>query len=214
MAKKFTDKNGDTYVEVKPWYKRWWVWILAIVVLFIIIGAVSGSNDSSNSKSGTASKDTTSTPTSIDVDYNHYNVKESKNYNASITNNDWDGATVKIDKITIYKLSKSYKLDTSDGDKHINGFIKLNMSVKANRDISAYPQQGTANFNSQQQTATGESWDGDINKGAKKSGAVWIPVENLKDTKSISQLRFKFHANGQKDFEDDHDYDINLNLNN
>ena len=41
MAKKITDKNGDTYVEVKPWYKRWWVWVLAIVVVLFIIGALS-----------------------------------------------------------------------------------------------------------------------------------------------------------------------------
>lgn len=213
MAKKIIDKNGDTYVEVKPWYKRWWVWVIAVVVILGIIGAISGGHDS-KSKNGTASKDTTSTPASIDVDYNHYNVKDSKTYNSSISNNDWDGANVKINKITVYKLTKPYKLETSDGDKHINGFIKMNMVIKANRDISMYPQQGTANFNSQQQSAVGESWDGDINKGAKKFGAVWIPVENLKDTKSISQLRFKFSGNGQKDFEDTHDYDINLDLNN
>lgn len=51
MVKKIADKNGDTYVEVKPWYKRWWVWVIAVVVILGIIGAISGGAFVYNTKS-------------------------------------------------------------------------------------------------------------------------------------------------------------------
>lgn len=63
MAKKITDKNGDTYVEVKPWYKRWWVWVLAIVVLLFIIGSASGGSDNSSSSKSSSSSKTSSVQT-------------------------------------------------------------------------------------------------------------------------------------------------------
>lgn len=211
MAKKITDKNGDTYVEVKPWYKRWWVWVIAIIVLLFIIGIASGGHGGSESKSGSAT--TASTTSSITVDYDDYDVKSSKNYNVNYSNTDWDAANVSIDKITVYKLDKPYKFDSANNGKYkINGFIKIHMKIKANSDISIYPQQGTANFGNDQEDAVGESWDGDINKGAVKSGNVYIPVKNLSKSTSISSLRFKFDANGQKNLEDSYTYDVNLNL--
>lgn len=41
----------------KPIYKRWWIWVLGIIVLFIIIGAASGgeSGDSTNKSSDSSS---------------------------------------------------------------------------------------------------------------------------------------------------------------
>lgn len=58
----------------KPIYKRWWVWVLGIIVLFIIIGAVSGgSSEPSNSSGGNSSAkkseaQTTPPPAAIKVD--------------------------------------------------------------------------------------------------------------------------------------------------
>lgn len=211
MAKKITDQNGDTYVEVKPWYKRWWIWVLAIIVILFIIGALSGGHSSKGKKAGSAT--TASTPSSITVDYDDYNVRDSKDYNVNYSNSDWDAAKVSINKITVYKLSKPYKLDTANNGKYnINGFIKIHMKIKANSDISIYPQQGTANFNNDQEDAMGESWDGDINKGAVKSGNVYIPVKNLPKATDIKNLRFKFDANGQDNYDDSYTYDITLNL--
>lgn len=63
MTKKITDKNGDTYVEVKPWYKRWWVWVLAIIVLLFIIGSASGGSDNSSSSKSSSSSKTSSAQT-------------------------------------------------------------------------------------------------------------------------------------------------------
>lgn len=213
MAKKITDDNGNVYIETKPWYKRWWVWTIIVVVLLVLFAIIAGSgdDDSSSSKSG---KVASSQPTSLEVDYDHYKVADSKVYKADYSNSDWDNATVKINKITVYKLAKSYKYDSDDDGKfNINGFIKVDMSIKANDDISIYPEQGTLNFGSQQSTSADESWDGDMNDGAKKSGAVYFPVKDLKSVSSIKTMRFKFTGNNQDDYTEDHDYDINLDLN-
>ncbi|WP_223894711.1 hypothetical protein [Lactobacillus helsingborgensis] len=214
MAKKITDDQGNVYVETKPWYKRWWIWVIIVAVVLILFGIIGSSGDggssSSTSKSG---KVTTSQPTTIEVDYDKYKVKDSKTFKANYTNNDWNSATVKIKKITVYKLARKYKFDSDDDGKfNIDGFVKVNMSVKAHSDISIYPEQGTLNFDNQQSTSADESWDGDINTDAEKSGVVYFPVKNLKNVSSIKNVRFKFTGNSQDDFSKGHDYDINLDL--
>ncbi|MCC4346153.1 hypothetical protein [Limosilactobacillus reuteri] len=215
MAKKITDKDGNVYVQKKAWYKRWWVWVIIAIVALILIGSLSGNSSNSKAGSGSGSNTQISSPSKITVDYDDYNVKSSKTYKVDYSNNDWDEADVKINKVTVYKLAKPYKFDSAnDGKYDINGFIKLDMTIKANGDISIYPQQGTAVIGSEQEEAVGESWDGDINKGAEKSGEVYIPVKDLEKTTSISNIRFKFSGNDQNDMESDHDYDLTLNLDN
>ncbi|WEV44282.1 hypothetical protein OZX56_03370 [Lactobacillus sp. ESL0684] len=60
MAKEIKDKDGITYVQKKPWYKRFWVWVLIVVVVFCIIGGMSSGSDdeSSNSNDNSSSKTT------------------------------------------------------------------------------------------------------------------------------------------------------------
>ena len=60
MAKKITDKNGKTYVQVKPWYKRWWVWAIIVIVLLIGFGSMGSDDDSSSSSSSSSSSNATS----------------------------------------------------------------------------------------------------------------------------------------------------------
>ncbi len=42
MVKKIVDENGKTYVQKKPFYKRVWFWLLAIVLVFVLIGSLGG----------------------------------------------------------------------------------------------------------------------------------------------------------------------------
>lgn len=56
MSKKITDKDGNTYVQKKPFYKRFWFWILAIIVIFILGTALGGNSDNSNNGSTSSTK--------------------------------------------------------------------------------------------------------------------------------------------------------------
>ena len=54
MAKKIKDENGNTYVQNKPLYKRVWFWLVAVLAVFVIVGAFGGDSDNtSNSSSKT-----------------------------------------------------------------------------------------------------------------------------------------------------------------
>lgn len=55
MAKKIKDENGNTYVQKKPFYKRVWFWVLAII-LIIVIGSAIGGGSSFSDSSSTSSK--------------------------------------------------------------------------------------------------------------------------------------------------------------
>ncbi len=172
------------------------------------------SNETSTS-SGKKTTQTTKAPktSKITVDYNDYKVSSSKTYKVNYEDTDWDEANVKINKVTVYKLADPYEFESScDGTYNINGFIELDMTVKANDDISIYPSQGTAIIGEEQEDAILEGWDGEINNGAEKSGKVYIPVKNLGKATNISNLRFKFSGNNQNDYADDYDYDLTFDL--
>ena len=101
MAKKITDKDGKTYVQVKPWYKRWWIWVIVVIVALFLIGSLTG-NSESKSSSGSGSNTQTTSPSRITVDYDDYKVQSSKTYKLNYSNTDWDKADVKINKVTVY----------------------------------------------------------------------------------------------------------------
>jgi len=172
-----------------------------------------------NTEKDTSTEKEESKKNILTVDYKDYEVKSVKTYNINYQNTDWAGTDIKIDSAKVYKLDKTYTINTvSDGDMNVNGFIELNMSVTPQRDINIYPTQATGIFNNGEQhdASSDTSWDGEIAKGATKSGKVIIPITNLESDSSISSLRLKFSANyDTDDYNDDnshHDYDITINL--
>ena len=236
MAKKIQDDDGNTYVAVKPWYKKWWVWVIIAVLVVLGFALLGGSDDSdtkSSSSSATAHKTTkketgtgtnsdsdTSSLKTIEVSYTDYKVAAEKTFSVNYSNTSWNAANVKIDKVTVYKLSKPYKYESAnDGKFNVNGFVRFHVSITANRDVSIYPTQGTAVYSNgeQHEADSSESWDGDISKGATKSGNVTVPVKDLSNTSSLKTLRFKFDGNyDTDDYDDDNSnktFDITLNLN-
>lgn len=65
MAKKVTGADGKQYKVKKPFYKRIWFWVLAIIIVAAIGGAMGGGkddkkNDDSTAKSSQASKSSSS----------------------------------------------------------------------------------------------------------------------------------------------------------
>ncbi len=142
------------------------------------------------------------------LDYTNYSVKSTKTHKVNVSDNNWAGVNLKINKIQLIKLSKKYKYKSAnDGTFNINGFIRVHYIVHTgDKDISIYPTQGTYSLsNSEQHEADSmESWDGDISSHVKKSGWVTIPVKNISDIKSV---RAKFDANYESnDIDDDNQY--------
>ncbi|MCT3214346.1 DUF3862 domain-containing protein [Lactiplantibacillus plantarum] len=59
MSKKVVGEDGRTYKVKKPFYKRVWFWILAVIVVLIIggsLGSKSNSNTTDNSNKSTSAK--------------------------------------------------------------------------------------------------------------------------------------------------------------
>lgn len=211
--------RSDRYKNIVPWYKQFWGWVIiaAFVIGIVGIGITALFDGATSSKSaGSGSAENTIPSTQLTVGYENYKVESSKVYNINYSNNDWDEANVGIKRVTIYKLKHPYKVEVS-GDKKetVTGFIKLNMSVKALDDITTYPTQAIANYKDEQAEGMGsDTWDGDINKDAQKSGTVYFPVKDLKNVSSISSMRLTFDGHNQNHIEDEHDYDITINLKN
>ncbi|QNQ83739.1 hypothetical protein FP435_04420 [Lactobacillus sp. PV037] len=67
MAKEIKGDDGKTYVikQKKPWYKRWWAWVLIALAVIIVFAIIAGSGeDDSGSSSNSSSQNQTSVSTS------------------------------------------------------------------------------------------------------------------------------------------------------
>ncbi|KQB82424.1 Ltp family lipoprotein [Leuconostoc lactis] len=66
MAKKIVDENGNTYVQVKPLYKRVWFWgIAAAVIIFAVISVSDSKTSESNNTTSSTSVAQSSTSSSV-----------------------------------------------------------------------------------------------------------------------------------------------------
>ncbi|KRL02493.1 hypothetical protein [Liquorilactobacillus capillatus] len=238
MAKKtIKGEDGKQYEvkEKKPFYKRVWFWLVVAVVVIIGFSQIGNSNNdtSSSAASGKATAHKTTKAEKgessasadngskkITISYQDYDVANSKAYSTNFSDSNWAGTSVKVDKVTVYKLAKDYKYKSAnDGTFQVNGFVRIHFTISPTRDISIYPTQGTAIYSNgeQHEADSDESWDGEISKGANKSGDVTIPVKSLSSVSSLKTIRYKFDANyDTDDYEDEnssHTYDFTLNLN-
>lgn len=55
MARKIKDENGRTYVQKKPFYKRFWFWVLVLIVIFGVGSQLGGDSSSENAASSDSS---------------------------------------------------------------------------------------------------------------------------------------------------------------
>ena len=80
MKKKVTGEDGKTYVmkEKKPFYKRVWFWILVVLVVFIVGGALSGGDDN-------AVKSQTESSTSENISDTEYSSLSESQYSSTST---------------------------------------------------------------------------------------------------------------------------------
>lgn len=74
----------------KPWYKKWWVWVLAIIIILVVLAANGGgsdSSDSSNKSSKTEKVSSTSSTKNTDSLKKSSSTKafNAADYNTGIT---------------------------------------------------------------------------------------------------------------------------------
>lgn len=237
MAKKqFVDKDGRKFVEVTPWYKQWWSWVLAVAAIILMISLIGGSKDRSESKADQSSEVTAHNTTDIEkgtsestsakkaspsvtVDDEKYAISDKKAYKVNYSDSNWAPAKIGVDKVTVYKLAKPHQFESSeDGKFNIEGYVRLHFSVSPTRDINAYPTMGTVIYsNGEQDDADApEGWDGEIARGATKAGDVTLPIQKLNSAGSLKTLRYKFDTDYETDNDDDensdHTYDFTLNF--
>lgn len=238
MSKKqFEDEKGNKFIQVTPWYKHISSWIIAVLSVALIFSLVwkSGSRSSAPDKeapkatvhktteqetgSKTANKKAMAQTDTVTAGEKKYEVADTKRYKVNYSDSNWSAASIKVDKVTIYKLSKAYKYKSeNDGTFKVNGFVKIHVNVSPKRDITAYPVQGTVVYKNGEQHEGDllENWDGEIARGATKSGNVTFPVEKLTNATSLKNIRYKFDAyydtDDDNDGNSDHTYDMILNF--
>lgn len=69
MSKRIVGEDGKTYVQKKPFYKRVWFWILAIIIVILVGSSIGGQNKTSGAKK-------TSTAQSKKASKNKINVSQ------------------------------------------------------------------------------------------------------------------------------------------
>ena len=127
MAKKIVDENGKTYVQKKPFYKRVWFWVLAVIVV-IIFGSMSGSGDKAKKVSDDSAKKVSDSST---------NKSESSSSVAPATN-----TTFKVGETAEYKgvQFKVNKVDFTNGDPDVDTldtgkqYVVVNITIMNNGD--------------------------------------------------------------------------------
>lgn len=213
MSKEIKSKDGKTYVEKKPWYKKWWVWVLLVVLVFCICGAIGscGSDDDSSSS------DSSSSSNYIKLDGQKIEYTKSKKYkikNGSDTS--WADGTTTLNSATVYKLKDGFTYGSKRGRKSVQGMLAINLTIKALKDIDVDVDSGTVSIpsiNEQHDVETKNDWD-EIDKGMSKNGTVYVPIYKLKNVDSIKSFRFKFDGESEDTDDDnfDHTFDITVDL--
>lgn len=166
MSKKITDENGNTYVQKKPFYKRVWFWIFAIIVI-AIVGSMAGgdkatkvsSENSSKSNSKNVSKETFKVGDTVKADGVTLKVnKVDFNAGSSISTPN-DGKEYVIVNVTISNVDKNkasynpldFKLDDNGNQTDLSELVMDDNGNQITNDDLKY---------------------GDLSKGASVTGSM------------------------------------------
>ncbi len=124
----------------------------------------------------------------------------------------WNGADTEIDGVSIMRTKPFTYTDNNNDQQKGNGVIMVNVTVKANKDIFFYPDNGKLITNDGQQLDASTVSDsfGQIYSGAKKSGSVFFYVPNLKNINSITKARFVFDSHAKDNVLNSKNYSFNI----
>lgn len=217
IVMKDIDSSGNTYIQKQAWYKRWWIWLIIIILVLIAKLLFFDMNSDTDDKTNfeTASGVTTvrkTHPKYLSYEDENYSIKAIQEYKLNYVNNSWKNAQFKVNKVEIYKTKGAKKIDDDETGK-INGFARIYLTVKAKRKIYVYATQGEVTLSNLEHVDVDnydEDWDGKIKPDVTKSGHITVPIKKLKDPADIKSLVLKFSASLKED--DDYGHMMNLTL--
>ncbi|MFS7206660.1 hypothetical protein AB6831_04035 [Carnobacterium divergens] len=232
MGKQIKDEHGNVYVKKKPFYKKWWVWIIVALLILFWIGSLGNSSENPSSSTSKSAKNTEEQKfgkqSNLLKDHKLYKnivkntgasdamLVDEKNYDVNWNDNSWSGVNISIDKVSIIKVD-NFK-DYSDNE--YQGFVLVHFNLdNTERDISIFPEQGTLVTDLGEQTEGNyeiDHWAGDILKGSKKEGYASYPLAKLDDVNEIKSIRLKWSGHYNTDDYDDNnshkEYDVSIDL--
>lgn len=122
MAKKITDENGNTYVQKKPFYKRVWFWILAIIVIAVIGSSIGGNKSDDSAKKVDGNKTTKS------ADGSSSKTKSQQTFKVGETA-EYKGVQFKVNKVDY--TNGDPDVDSPDSGKQ---YVVMNVTISNNGD--------------------------------------------------------------------------------
>ena len=205
------DSNGDSYIQVQPWYKKWWVWLFIII---ICLGCKAGYDFNKNLTTSNTENKVNKIGTYI-YDDEKFPVEAKKEYKPNYKYTEWKGATIKITKVKIFKTTKpkKYRFEDDEATKKIRGFATIYMTVIAKKNIEIDLGEENAIFSNLDEVAIEAYYDGfddGIGAGEKKTGYIKLPIEHLNSVNDINAIRLDFDGEAQKTSDDSLDKDIGI----
>ena len=179
----------------KPFYKKWWVWVVAIIVFFVIVGSIDDTEEASN-------EDSQSDRT--EESKNEEEVKENQEDNGIYEVNITDellGLEINIPKVEI-------------NEKELLVYMTLNNTTEDT--LTFYPDQGSAIIGSKQVDAnifmTKGDVSGDIHGGVEKEGKIKFVLRKTDiNINEVDEITLKFGSVGNSEF-DYEDYSKTIEL--
>lgn len=198
MGKKIKDENGKTYVEKKPFYKRVWFWILAVIVIFFVIGMFGGSDDEPKTKD----EATTESPSTTDDKPKVFKVGQTIEYN------DID---MKVNEVKFINPETQEYSTIGKDEQYVAVKVTIKNNESENVDYNSYDFKLDADGNvtdldelglDNNDIVNNELSSGTLKKGATVSG--WLVGKAKKNTKKL-QLQYTGNL-----FDDESKIDVNL----
>lgn len=172
MAKKIKDETGKTYVEKKPFYKKWWFWLIVAVFVFAMFGS---------SEEEPKVKEEAKTEQSSTIDNKTFKVGQTIEYN---------GLDMKVDEVKFLPQSDAGDMIASD-----ENYVAVKVTIKNNNDdkvdynqfdFQLYADGNETDFDSfcGNDSIDNDMMDsGSLNKGASVS--KWLVGKAKKDAKEV-----------------------------
>lgn len=210
------DEEGNTYIYVKPWYKKWWLFSIIIFVLLIIIVLKFNRSDNTVRIANDVTSISKNKTKTLAFDLDDYQISKALTYKLKYQNNSWSGGSFKVYRVTIYKTKKSHYYETGSGKIRLNGFVRIYLTAHAKKNINVDISDGVVNLSTMELQHVDDSddyWSGNMNKGATKNIEVTAPIEKLNKLTNIKKVALHFDVAAKSTDDDSLDKTMNLVLN-